>query len=265
MRPLPTIVACFVSAALGATSLAQPDAPPRGPSGPAGRDGGREGGQGRPAALTPEKSKAAWELQAAAVARRLGVDESKIKSIVKAYGEARESHLAAAEKMRKEMADKARESGEDGRGMGGMGEQAMRAIDALNTSEREKLSKALASSLSAEQVTKALASLGTFNRQWDSFADAVAGFNLDPAKRQQALDALEDYVVEQAKLRPGPDADREVLRAAMQESRQKLSDCMKKILSEEQFKQFESLMRGGRGMGRPRSDDGDRPPSNKGG
>src|SRR5262249_46346373 len=82
----------------------------------------------------------------------------------------------------------------------------------------------------------------------DNMADAVAGFKLDATKQQDALVAMEDYVVAQGKARGQlRDGDRDAIRTAMQEAREKLSASMKKLLSEEQFKKFESTMQGGFG------------------
>lgn len=213
--------------------------------------------------MPPEKAKAAWSLQATGVAKRVGADDAQIKAVVLAYTEARESQGVASDKMRKEMAEKAaknRESGDDAGGPGGPGgrggfnAESMKAMEDMNAKERDKLKKALAATLSQDQTTKALASLGTFNRQWDGMADILAGFGLDAKKQQDALNATEDFVVAQAKARAGAaggGGDPEAMRTAMQETRQKLMDSMKKILSEDQMGKFEGSMRGGRGPGGP--------------
>jgi hypothetical protein len=144
--------------------------------------------------------------------------------------------------------EKARQAGGDEGGpggRGGLGAEGLKAMEEMNAREREKLQKALSATLSTDQTTKAIASLGTFNRQWDVMADAIAGFGLDSAKQQEALNAVEDFVIAQGKIRPGAGGDREAMRSAMQESRQKLNDAMKKLLSEEQLAKFEQTTRGG--------------------
>ncbi|MCC6677097.1 MAG: hypothetical protein IT436_08130 [Phycisphaerales bacterium] len=207
---------------------------------------GNAGGPRGPRAMTtlsPEKAKAAWELQASGVAKHLGLDADKTKSLTKAYIEARESHTAASDKLRQEAMEKMRDAGNDPQAA--RGADMMKAMEDLNTAERAKFEKALAGTLNPDQTTKALASLGSFNRQWDTMVDNFAGFGLEPAKQQEGLQAIEQYVVAAAAARTG---DRDTMRTAMQEARTKLLDSMKKILSDEQFAKFEaSFAPGGRG------------------
>lgn len=236
----------FAVVSVGADALAQ-EAPARAPARPARPE--QPDRLSRPPEMGPEALKAAWDLEATGVAKRMGLNDDQTKAVVKAYADARESHRVASEKLRKEMMDKMRDSGGGGGGGRGAGQESMKAMDDLATAEREKLQKALASSLNADQAAKAAGSLGSFNRQWDPMANAIGGMKLDAAKQQEALNAIEDFVVAQGKLRPqGPDTDREAMRNAMQEARQKLNDSLKKALSEDQMKQFEESLpgRGGR-------------------
>jgi polyhydroxyalkanoate synthesis regulator phasin len=263
MRLLKLIVPCLALSTVATSAIAQ-DQPPK-------REGGGGGGQpptgerpqrGQgPAALSPEKAKAAWELQAQGVAKRLGFSEEQTKAVVKAYAEARESQSKATQKLRDDMREKMQDESADRRAV--MAEQ-QKAIEELNKTERSKLEAAITKATSAEQATKAVTSLGTFNRQWDLMASTIAGFNLDAAKQQPALDAIETFVVAQsANVRQGPDADREAARTAMQETRQKLTDALAKVLSEDQMKAFEEATRGGRGAGRGGPPEGDRPRRNR--
>jgi hypothetical protein len=202
--------------------------------------------------MDPAKAKAAQELEATGVAKHAGLNDGQTKALVKVYLAARESHAAASEKMRQEM--------RDGNGDGGRPDFAamQQKMQDLNKSEREKFKNALGSTVSAEQGAKVLTSLGTFNMQWDRWVDALAELKLEPAKQQQGLEAIEAYVIDTEKARGG---DREAMREAMQSSREKLTDSMKKILNDEQFAKFEAGMRpGGRGQGGPGgADGGDRP------
>ncbi|MBL8764378.1 MAG: hypothetical protein JNM07_08935 [Phycisphaerae bacterium] len=152
-----------------------------------------------------------------------------------------------------------------------MGE-AMKAMEELNKAEREKFLKSLPASLSAAQSEKLMASLGTFNRQWDTAADMIAEFKLEPAKQQAALNAMEDFVVSSAKARgpagAGP-GDAEDARVAILEAREKLLDELKKTLNDEQFSKVETTLsqrgmrQGGRG-GRPGGPDAPPPPPGRG-
>lgn len=216
------------------------DAPQPG-NGP-GRDGARPRAN---ANLSPEKAKAAWELQAAGVAKHLGLDAEKSKTLTKAYVEARESHVAASDKLRQEAMEKMRDNTGDPQNRGA---DMMKALEDLNTSERAKFEKAVAGVLTPDQSTKALASLGTFNRQWDTMTDNLASFKLEPAKQQEAFQAVEQYVVAASAARTG---DREAMRTAMQDARTKLLDSLKTVLSEEQFAKFEATIAPGGRMGGP--------------
>lgn len=258
MRSLNVFVSCIALGTLALSATAQNEPPARPavrPARPADAGAPQPGGPGgaRPQQLSPEKAKAAWEVEATGVAKRAMVEDAKIKDVVKAYSEARASYDAAAEKMRAEMRAKAEDKGggnDKGGGGGGRGAEMMKAMEDLNKAEREKLQKALGAAVSQDQTTKLMASLGTFNRQWDAMADSISGFGLEAKKQQDALNAVEDYVVAQAKIRGGgPDADPEARRSANQESRTKLTDSLKKVLSEEQMKKLEPMLGGGRGRG----------------
>jgi hypothetical protein len=263
MRKLTILLSCL---ALGVPTLsavaqqdkkpaAQPpagDRPPRGDRPGGGGGGGPGGGMMRGQPMDPAKAKAAQELEATGVAKHAGLNEAQTKALVTAYLAARESHNAAAEKMRQEMRDQSNDGGRPDF-------QAMQQkMQDLNKSEREKFQKALGSSISAEQGAKVMASLGSFNPQWDRWVDALAELKLDAGKQQQGLEAIEAYIIASEKARGG---DREAMRDAMQDAREKLNDSMKKILNDEQFAKFESGMRpGGRGQGGPGGNDGgDRP------
>src|SRR5436190_20556254 len=51
--------------------------------------------------LSPEKAKAAWDLEATSVATRLGLSADQSKSLVTAYEGARKTQTEAADKLRK--------------------------------------------------------------------------------------------------------------------------------------------------------------------
>lgn len=250
------LLASTLVAGAGLSALAQnqvrPMNPPPGEHGPSGE---RPNLPRRQGGLAPEKAKAAWDLQAAGVAHRLKLDAAKTQALTKAYVDARESHSAAAEKLSQDMMEKMRSGGNSGGDPASRGAEAMKAAEELNTTERAKLEKALGAALTPDETSKAIASLGTFNRQWDQLTYALSELKLDSAKQQEGLNAIEEFVIASGKARAG---DRESMRTTMQEARTKLMDSMKKTLTEEQFKQFEAAFPGARGMG-------DRPPVREGG
>ncbi len=256
MRSLKCLFATLAIGAVATTALAQAQpAQPPAPGQPAERPA--RPAPGRMPQLSAEKLHAAWELQATGVAKRLGVEDAKVKDVAKAYAEARTNQEAAMEKARKDMESKRDAGGAQPGPGGGRGAEALKAFDDVNNAERAKLQKALAAFMIEEKAAKAATSLGTFNRQWDNFADTIAGFKLEPAKQQDALNAIEDYVVAQSKLRGQVQGgDREAMRNSIQEARKNLSDSLKKVLTEDQLKQFEASMgagmrggSGGRGPG----------------
>ena len=255
MRKLSVLISCVAVGAMGLSALAQdkkPDQPPAGDRQPRGnRPGGPGGGGMMRGQLPPERAKAAWEAEATGVAKHAGLNEAQTKSLVAAYTAARESHAESMQKLMKEVRDAAE-------GNERPDPQAMQEkMQGLNKAEKEKFQKAVGATLSADQAAKVLASLGSFNGQWDRWVDALGEFKLDPAKNQQAMDALETFVLASEKARAG---DRETMRESMQAARESLNESMKKILNDEQFQKFESSMgRGGQRGGGPGGQDGGQP------
>lgn len=199
----------------------------RAPGGPGGE--GRPGGQ-----MSPEKAKAAWGAQAAAVAARLGLNEGEGKALAEAYVAARESHGKAAEEARRGMMERNREGGGPG-GPGGDREQmreraqeGLRAMAELNKKEQEKFAKALEGKVAADKAASAVAVLGTFNRQYDVMTDALVGLKLEAGKQQQAMEVVERFVAAQEKARPaaGGEGDREGAREAMTAARNSMREEM---------------------------------------
>ncbi|CAG0977711.1 hypothetical protein PHYC_01594 [Phycisphaerales bacterium] len=247
MRTMKLFASCLVMGALALSAVAQPekpasDRPSQPPAGDRPPGDAPRPRMGMPA-LSPEKAKAAWEAQAKGVAAGLGLDETKTNAVVKAYTDSRVSHNQATEKLRKERRDA---GGGGGGGPDAMADMRKKAEEMLK-GEREKLEKALAASLSAEQVTKAMEPLGTFNPQWDVLTDTVSGFGLDSTKAADASKALQEYVVAMGKGRNSE--DRDAARAAMQEARKSMLETMKGLLTEEQNKKFTAAVNGGRGRG----------------
>lgn len=248
MRAFKVIVSCLSIAAVTSLATAQNEPPKPPPAG--GQPGAERPARGqRPGgrqAMTEEQSKAAWTLEANGVSKRLGLDADKTKAVAKAYAEARESYDKAQRDHMQKMRDKMRDSDDPA----ALRSEMMKEMEEMNKTEKDKLEKALSSSLSSEQVTKAMGSLGSLamGRQWDNMAHSISEFKLDASKQESALNAVEDYVVALSKApRPGPNADREEMQKTMKETRDKLNESLKKILSEEQYKKFEEAHPG---MGR---------------
>ncbi|MEK6702556.1 MAG: hypothetical protein AABZ53_09850 [Planctomycetota bacterium] len=269
MKKLNVLLVCVALGSFGLNAYAQDAGKPAAPAdGQPGQPGGRGGrGVGGGAALTGEKATAAWTAQATGVAKHLNLNEAQTKELVKAYTEARESYNTASTKAREEAMKKMQEEraknkddaapdAGGGRGNRGGGAEMAKAMEELNKAERAKFEKAIPS-ISGDQRTKIMASLGTLNnRQWDTMTDNLLGLKLEAAKQQTAADAIEEFVITQAKLRPagGPAAPGEVdqaardkMRTEMEAARKKLTDTLKTVMTEEQAKKFEGGQGGGRG------------------
>lgn len=169
--------------------------------------------------LAPEKAQAAWTLAARGVASELGLSREATSKLVNAYKAARESHQKAMQEL-------------SGGGPGGF-----QAYQELTEKERGKLEAVLKGFLSDEQAAKAMASLGTFNREWDRLLDVLAGFKLDDKKLFKALALVSTYVVDYDKARRSAMAnqDWESIRTAREKHKGILDSGMAKILSKEQL------------------------------
>jgi chemotaxis protein histidine kinase CheA len=273
MKPLTKLLSVsLTAAALTGTVYAQEadKAPQRGDR-PAARQPERgPRPEGRPPAprgrgvgqLSPEKARAAWELQAEGVANRLKLTPEQTSALVKAYTDTRTSMQQKQEELRR-----ARQEG-DGMDPAAANEQMRKA----ETEAKAKFSKALQdakiSDENAAKINASLGSIGLTGRGWDLMVDTLAGFNLEANKRQQALNAVEEFVVEMSKitesLRDGGGNIQEA-RGKMDETRNKLNGALKSVLTEEQMQEFESVvgrgpMRRGPEAERPRGrPDGDGP------
>lgn len=267
-RLIPIVLVAFTAGSALALPGQPGDRQPSKQAQPAG--GPRQQQEGRPTpprAMSPEQAQAAWEAQAKSVAGQIGLDDAKTQAVVKAYVDARKSHEAAAAKTRDELTAKARERQKDGgkdqekgpgagRNPGEAMNEVMDSMRKLNDAERAKLKTALSTSLSADQVTKAMGPLGTFDRSWDGMTNALMGFKLDAAKQKDAMLAVQSYVIAGSKARESGKMDE--VRETMRAERDTLMSKMKGILSEDQMKEFQASMargggqggRGGRGGGR---------------
>ncbi len=169
--------------------------------------------------LDPEKAQAAWTLAARGVANDLGLSKKVTSQLIDAYKAARESYQKAMEELR------------------GTGDRGFEGFRELAGKERGKLETALKGFLNDKQAAEAIASLGTFNREWDRFLDVIAGFNLDDEKLFKALALVSTYVVDFDKARSSAMAsqDWESIRTAREELKGKLDSGIAEVLSKEQL------------------------------
>ncbi len=267
MLNLKVLVCGLAVGSMGLTAMAQNEKPAGKPPADKQPAGDRPRGEGRPEPLSAEKAKAAWSLEATAVAKRLALKDDQTKSLVTAYEAARTSHQAAAEKLRNEQQEKMKGiDRQDREAMQDAMQDARKANQALNKSEAEKFTKAVTTAIPGEGGTKAAAALGVFNPQWDRIVDTISGFKLDAAKQQDALNAVETFVGEQTKAaeKMTPD-DREAGMEQMKAAREKLDGSLKKVLSEEQLKKVDEATAAGRMGGGGRGGRGPNGGGGKGG
>jgi hypothetical protein len=189
--------------------------------------------------LSEEERDKVYSLQAQGVAQELGLDEETAKGLAEAYKASREKQGAAARAMMEE--------GERGPGM-------FQKYRELNDKEREAFAAALPASLSAEQKEKALASLGTYSRQWDRLVHVLAGMNLEGEKQDKALALVAAHSAESdaAMTKAMESGDWQSIREDAAARKEKLDAALAEVLSEEQLATWkeETAFRGGRGGGR---------------
>jgi hypothetical protein len=223
-------------------------------------EGGRGGRRAPRSQMTTEQSQAAWEMQAKSVASQLGVADPNAQAISTVYVTARKSYReavgAARAALRKDQeaagggdAGGQGPMGRDGNGRRGSGARFAKVRDA----ERVKLQSALEPYVLAENLSKAVAILGSFDRSYDGMTNTLLGFKLGDEKTMKAMATLNEFVVARGKL---ADMDREKRRDAMMDMRDDLMAGLSVVLDSEQMKALQqSIRRGGRRGGqRPQRD-----------
>ncbi len=201
--------------------------------------GGGGGGRGGPP-LYPAKAAAAQQLEAEGVAHDLGITGDAVGTLVTAYKASRASQGKAME---------------DLRATGAQGPEMFQQMQDINTAEREKLQKELDGFLKPDQSKTAMASLGTYARNWDRFVDVVASLGLDKEKQFQALTLINKYIVDVDAAQTAAIAamDIEGMRAASQEHKATLDAALKDVLNADQLAKWNegTARRGGGGGGGP--------------
>ena len=173
-------------------------------------------------ALSPEKQEAAQKMEAQYVAKELKLSDDNTSKLVAAYLKARKSLTDARQALRSE------------------GTRDFQAYRDLSDKESQKLEGELGKFLKEKQVKKAMESLGTFNTSWDRMLDALAGFKLEEKQLNKALDKVNAYVIDSAKLmqEARESGSFREMRPKFQELRDKLDKAMEGILSAEQLEQW---------------------------
>ncbi len=179
---------------------------------------------GRPT-IPPSTIETIWQLQAKGIAGSLGLAEKDAEALVEAYKAARKAYQEGAEKL---------PDGED------VDRQARReAMQKLRDESRGALEAKLKAMLKEEQVPQAMATLGSFDRNWDRYVWRITFFELDDEPLAQAVASINKYVIDVNKLtRPEADADRDAWREKRGDLKKSLDKELKKILNKEQYDQW---------------------------
>jgi len=182
---------------------------------------------------SPEEAAKIWALQAADVAKSIGLTPELSTKLSDAYKAARESYSAAMDALR------------------GQGQEARRdfgKMRELGVAEKGKFGEVLKGFLDADQTAKVLATLGSFNRRWDSMVSALMGMGLDEASMSKAMGLVTGYVAESDKIMQGvtEGGDFQAVREKAQALREKLDTDMGTVLSPEQVTKWKeaTAMRG---------------------
>lgn len=175
----------------------------------------------------------AWELQAKCVAQSMELSPELTAKLVEAYKAARNSQGAALRALRE-----------------GGGQRDPGQFTEVNKAEKAKLEEALKGFLNPEQTAKALATLGTFSRQWDRQVVVLDGMGLEDSVKAQAMKLVANCAVESDKVMQAALAEGTDFRAIREKTaplREKLDAELAKILSEEQMAKWKE----GAAMRRP--------------
>jgi len=173
-------------------------------------------------ALSPEKQEAAQKMEAQYIAKKLKLSDDNTSKMVGAYFKARKSLTDARQALRSE------------------GTRGWEAYREILDKERVKLEGEIGKFLKEKKVKKAMESLGTFNTSWDRMVDALAGFKLEEKALNKALDKVNAYVIDSAKLmqEARESGSFREIRPKFQQLRDNLDKAMEGILSAEQLEQW---------------------------
>ncbi len=164
-------------------------------------------------------------MEAQYIANKLKLSDENTSKLVAAYLKARKSLTDARQALRSE------------------GTRGWEGYRDLFDKESKKLEGELGKFLKEKQVKKAMESLGTFNTSWDRMVDALAGFKLEEKALNKALDKVNAYVIDSAKLmqEARESGSFQEIRPKFQELREKLNKAIGGILSEEQLEQWKQV------------------------
>ena len=175
--------------------------------------------------LPPEKALAAWKLQSACVAQALNLSDSNTALLEQAYTNARTAHMEAARKLETQVADRM---------------ERYEALLKLRDTERIKLENNVRNFLTAEQVSRAMGSLGAFDSEGDSYVDTLAGYGLPREVLAQAVSLVTQYTTGANKALQEAAASQDIYAwfEARHDLKQALDTALAEVLSEGHLAQW---------------------------
>jgi len=176
--------------------------------------------------LPPDRQEAAWTVEVLTLAKELKLTDEQTAKVAIAYKYHRKTFQEAVLKsVGKNPNDRT---------------AAIQEITDLRYREVSEFELFLKSVLAEAEVKTAIASLGTFNGQWDNMVDVILGFKLDEQKQDDAMRLIKPYIEASSKAqdKAAEDMDIEALRSQMQKLKQKLEADLAPILSPAQMDEW---------------------------
>jgi hypothetical protein len=223
-RSFKTALTIVVTAILASVYSATPASAQR------GRGGGGWG-------LEPEQQEAVWMLQSKSVAQDLALDEAASEKLLAAYKGARER-----------IGEKVRSSFE---GAEGDWRERFEKMNEIRKAERETFGEEIEGFLNEDQAGKAMETLGSFGRFWDTMTHSLSEIVTDEETLFKGTLTIGSHLAKMENSSGGDEGDREARRERWQKSREELNEALSKILNEEQLAKWKEATesRGGRRQG----------------
>lgn len=191
--------------------------------------------------MNPEQMKGVWKIEAATVAQHIVLSAELTTKLTDAYLTAREKFGTA---MTAQMKPGERPNFE--------------VMNKIRQDERAALETAIKAFLTEEQTAKAIAPLGSFQREWDMMVQVLDSMGLTEPAKTNAMNRVLTFVLDttSARQKADPSASWEAMRETNRALKQAIDADMAKILSADQMAKWtEATSRHGRGrpggMGRP--------------
>ena len=171
--------------------------------------------------LSQEQLVSAWKLQAENVSQELRLADNKRSQLVDIYVAARKRQLEEQKKIAAKQSSDTTPS---------------KTSEEFDKEQRMTLSSELKAIITEEQLEKATQSFATFSSRWDKYVSAIAKFELEGEKRNEALSVVRNYIVEHAAaVREARSTGGKLSVSTSSELKSKLDKSLLKLLTAEQL------------------------------